>query len=606
MLKRLLIFLSSLCIICTTWALTFSSNLIIAPPSELGGDNRLQAYIQSDKAVYKGGDTLYVRVVVLDSSSRKPCLENHSIRMTLTDPKGSRVKTLRANLKEGSAGFSYILDENISGGEYTISTKGTFMGMTSTKRKIEVRAYRPSRLNMQITFDRDGYGPGDTVLAELDVKRSEGGLPLGAEVQFAARLDGQMLEQMTLSVDHEGKTQAFFTLPTQIERGEGSINFTVKDGGVIENRGKTLPILLQSVDLSLYPESGELVNGLPSRVYLQALTPAAKPADISGRIMRSDNQVAGHFSTTHEGRGVFNITPQSDFSYHLIIDEPSGITKKHPLPKALSYGAIITPIQKIFSAQEMIILKVSLSTEGSYKLTLRQREKVISSSTIVCTDSEGLIEENISFNIEGDSAGVLIATLENEEGLPIAERLIYKEQKDPFNIEITTNKEHYLPGDLVEVNVKTTNQRGAPLSAVLGITTSDERIREMLETREHPPSLPVCVFLESEVQELADAHIYLDKENPEAPQALDLLLGIQGWRRYCHYQIDKFKKAYPGKAEIILAEDKRRLLRTRMSKKGLRFSVKTPVAAAGVRGTAFNVNEAPIARLALDAQLKTS
>ncbi|MEZ4270891.1 MAG: hypothetical protein R3C68_05510 [Myxococcota bacterium] len=37
------------------------------------------------------------------------------------------------------------------------------------------------------------------------------------------------------------------------------------------------------------------------------------------------------------------------------------------------------------------------------------------------------------------------------------------------------------------------------------------------------------VFLESDVQELADAHIYLDTRNPQA-LAMDLPLGTQGWR----------------------------------------------------------------------------
>src|SRR2546422_6038129 len=40
------------------------------------------------------------------------------------------------------------------------------------------------------------------------------------------------------------------------------------------------------------------------------------------------------------------------------------------------------------------------------------------------------------------------------------------------------------------------------------------------------------VLLESEVQNLADAHVYLDESNPKAPLATDLLLGTQGWRRF--------------------------------------------------------------------------
>ena len=54
----------------------------------------------------------------------------------------------------------------------------------------------------------------------------------------------------------------------------------VDDSGAVETATKTIPILLQTVDLSIYPEGGELVAGLSNRVYVEALTPAKKPADI--------------------------------------------------------------------------------------------------------------------------------------------------------------------------------------------------------------------------------------------------------------------------------------------------------------------------------------
>src|SRR5206468_8111522 len=66
-------------------------------------------------------------------------------------------------------------------------------------------------------------------------------------------------------------------------RGEGTLAMAIEDGGVSETETKTIPILLQTLDLTLYPEGGELVAGLPSRLYLEARTPAKKPADQIGR-----------------------------------------------------------------------------------------------------------------------------------------------------------------------------------------------------------------------------------------------------------------------------------------------------------------------------------
>src|SRR6185295_12831577 len=73
---------------------------------------------------------------------------------------------------------------------------------------------------------------------------------------------------------------------------------------------------------------------------------------------------------------------------------------------------------------------------------------------------------------------------------------------------------------------------GKPVSAVLGLTVTDDAVLEMIDKREQAPSLPVMVLLEPEVKDLADAAVYLDAQNPKARLALDLLLATQGWRRF--------------------------------------------------------------------------
>src|SRR5207253_165358 len=90
----------------------------------------------------------------------------------------------------------------------------------------------------------------------------------------------------------------------------------------------------------------------------------------------------------------------------------------------------------------------------------------------------------------------------------------------------------YVPGDKVTLHVKTTDDTGKPVSAMVGLTVTDSSVLEMIEKREQAPRLPVMVLLENEVQNLADAHVYLDENNPKAPLATDLLLGTQGWRRF--------------------------------------------------------------------------
>ena len=77
-----------------------------------------------------------------------------------------------------------------------------------------------------------------------------------------ARLPVELCGELCTLIGFPGRHQRF-DLPVDIRRGEGTLAFIIEDGGVVETASKTIPILLQTVDLTMYPEGGELVAGLP-------------------------------------------------------------------------------------------------------------------------------------------------------------------------------------------------------------------------------------------------------------------------------------------------------------------------------------------------------
>jgi len=187
-----------------------------------------------------------------------------------------------------------------------------------------------------LSFLRDGYGPGDKVSATLHTERAEGGIPAGARVTVLAHIDGIEVAGPAAAIDASGNCTATFDLPREIPRGDGTLALVVEDGGVVETASKTIPILLQSVDVKLYPEGGDLVAGLPNRVYFEARTPAQKPADIAGVIVDQDGKEVAPFRSEHEGRGRFEFAPDLASKYALKITEPAGIKATVPLPAVKS------------------------------------------------------------------------------------------------------------------------------------------------------------------------------------------------------------------------------------------------------------------------------
>ncbi len=82
------------------------------------------------------------------------------------------------------------------------------------------------------------------------------------------------------------------------------------------------------------------------------------------------------------------------------------------------------------------------------------------------------------------------------------------------------------------LSVSVTDEKDRPASSLVGVAVTDDTVLEMVERRRQPPRLPCMALFESDVDHLDDAHVYLDQANPIADQAVDLLLGTQGWRRF--------------------------------------------------------------------------
>ena len=254
----------------------------------LGGEHRYLTHISTDKPIYRAGEKVYIRAVVLHAVSRAPLPareQQHWAQFEVTGPRGDTVAQGQSRVQDSVVGFFWQVPDGQAGGEYTIKVSHPGSGYTPAERSFDIRAYRAPRLKNQITFLRDGYGPGDIVAVNVRSERAEGGTPNGANVTVTARVDGEEVYRGNTTVGDDRYATARFDLPERIARGEGTVAFAIEDGGVVETATKTIPILLQTVDLGIYPESGELVTGVLSRVYVEARTPAKKPADLAGVIV---------------------------------------------------------------------------------------------------------------------------------------------------------------------------------------------------------------------------------------------------------------------------------------------------------------------------------
>jgi hypothetical protein len=485
-------------------------------------------HVTTDKPIYRTGEKLYVRGVVLSADGHSPMTSTRTANFEIKGPKGDTVASGVSAIIDSIVGFSWDIPASQAGGEYTVRIFHP-SGDAPAERKFDIRAYRAPRLKSQIVFVRDGYGPGDTVAANLHVERAEGGVPARAKVSVTARVDDEETWKGETTVDGSGNAGATFKLPTAIARGEGVIAMIIQDGGTVETATKTIPILLHTMDLAIYPEGGDLIAGLTNRVYIEGKTPAQKPADMAGLIVNAAGKEVATFRTEHEGRGRFSFVPAKGEAYSLRVTEPAGIKKVFPLPAVKESGIVLSSTSEVTPRQQDVVLRIASTADGAYNVALTQRGKEFSFKSIRLKANQ---PADVAFTVPRSLDGVIVATVYDDRKTPMAERLLFRQPEHNLKVQIVADRTDYVPGDKVNLRVATTDDTGKPVGAMVGLTVTDSSVLEMIEKREQAPRLPVMVLLENDVRNLSDAHVYLDESNPKAPLATDLLLGTQGWRRF--------------------------------------------------------------------------
>jgi len=530
---------------------------------DLGGSDRYLAYVSTDKPVYRAGENVYLRSVFLNAHDNTPLQGSRtSIKVKISGPKGDVVHEGNSVDADSAIGYLWTVPDGIVGGQYTAKVSNPALGIPETERVFDIRAFRAPRIKSQIQFTRDGYGPGDQVRASVSMERVEGGVPNGAKITAIARLDGEEIYRgPTQQITDNGVMDTVFNLPVKIDNGEGSLSFVIEDGGIVETASKSLPILAGKLDIEFYPESGELVAGLKSRVYFQALLANGKPADVQGHIVEIIGNTPGtvplvEFKSAHEGRGQFSFAPQRGKRYAAVFTAPSGISTPAELPAVEDTGSVISSERASYAYDDKIEFTVqSNSTQIPARLTLYKRDLQLDSQTFDHTEIR-TVSDGTTIHLDAkDAEGVLIVTAWDEQGHPLAERLIYRHPRFGLNVELQLSEGPYIPGAEVSVNVLTTDDAGNPVEAVVGLTVTDDTVLELIEKREQSPRLPVMVYLENEVLDLADAQVYLDNDNPSANDSIDLLLGTQGWRRFVLVDYQKIKQQHPSQSARMMAQN---------------------------------------------------
>src|SRR5690606_9891808 len=202
----------------------------------------------------------------------------------------------------------------------------------------------------------------------------------------------------------------------------------------------TVPIIAYNpkIDLQFFPESGEMVHGLPSKVGFKALNAFGKGKMIEGAILDEANNTITTFKSNALGMGSFTLNKVDiNKTYYAKLSNQSK-DSLYVLPKVAPIGDILSVIEK----NSTIILTGISNYMKSDSIYLN----VSSRGLKLFATKLKLQNGTFRFTIESEKLpeGIITFTLTGNNNHKSAERHYFnKRPKNNHNIKITTDKASY-------------------------------------------------------------------------------------------------------------------------------------------------------------------
>jgi len=534
-----------------------------------------------DRPLYQPGDTIYYRSLTL-SRFGLAADRQMPIHFELLDPGGDTLPDSQAegltDCGVGNGAFS--LGAEMPGGRYMLVAKSLDHCFPEERCSFFVRRYQAPRLKKQLQFlvpqkgnvpkptdaapggqekstkqggvvlqgpaSREGYAPGDKVAARFAAERADGGPAAGMHLRILATVDGQRILEKTAQTDDAGTAQIEFALPEKIDRGDGQLLVVADDGGAPETLAKTIPIHLGKVEVTFYPEGGELVADLENRVYFAARSPLGAPLGIRGAVIDGHGSEVALAETTRDGLGTFSFTPLASAPYALKISSPPGTEDQPKLPKvSTEQKVVLTTGTGVFEAAAPLEFNIrAAKPDLPLVVAASCRGVPVGQQTLITTLKQDGANP-VAIPLSDQVGGVLRLTVYDYSTTPpkpVAERLVYRRMSRRLQVRADAQDRTYSPRDKVEVLVKVTDEKGQPVPAALGAAVVDDALPVSAGGR--PAAMSSGFFLANEVErpeDLENADFYLS-DSTEARIALDLLLGTQGWRRFVAKTLQELKR----------------------------------------------------------------
>ncbi len=277
--------------------------------------------------------------------------------------------------------------------------------------------------------------------------------------------------------------------------------------------------------LTLFPEGGDLVDGINSAVAFKATDQEGTPVNVSGNIVDAKGNKIVSFSSVHDGMGYFSLQPLINEKYKAIWKDKKGVQHENALPTAQKTGIVLSVINLGNKLQYTLTRSQNVAQSPAiYYVIAQMQQRQVYGAKINLTNQPG-----VTVPIATDSLpdGILQLTIFNAAQIPVAERIVF-----------INNNTYYFNTDFHAVEKKFTKRGrnilqidvGSNLLTNLSIAVTDAGINPITNNE---TNIFTQLLLSSDLKGYVfNPAYYFSSDEDSVKQRLDLVMMTNGWRRF--------------------------------------------------------------------------
>ena len=297
------------------------------------------------------------------------------------------------------------------------------------------------------------------------------------------------------------------------------------------------------VQVDFFPEGGNLITGFSNTVAFKATDTTGLPVNIKGDIKNSRNEIVTSLASYHDGMGMFEFTPLPDEKYFAEFKKDNSLQRVY-LPQQTDKGIAISVIPH----PQGNFFEIKQRTDDpafvvAYMIGQMQHHVVFKQEF-----SQGQQQMQGVINTQKLNSGILHITFFNKDGMPLAERLCF-----------VNNREYIQPAifsaDTVDFSARSKNHFSIIMEDTVQANISVAVVdADMLSIPEREDNIISGLLLTSDLKGyIHNPAWFFSNDSDSARTSLDLVMMTHGWRRFKWTELAKSSNLYKDNRYITLA-----------------------------------------------------